>query len=79
VAITDGEATEVARVAAAVDAVAADSLVVTPVCIVPALLKSWGPTVSPFASPNAAMAVKALPPTAAQTTRSRAEHRLDPD
>jgi hypothetical protein len=78
VAFTDGEACEVASVAAAVDAAAVDSLVVTPVCIGPALLKFLAPTDSPFANPITAMATKAQPPTAAKTTRNRTARRFDP-
>jgi hypothetical protein len=78
VAFTVGEACEVASVAAAVDAAAVDSLVVTPVCIGPAPLKFLGPADSPFANPNAAMATKAQPPTAAKAARHRTARRFDP-
>jgi hypothetical protein len=37
-----------------------------------------GPTYSPFANPNTAMATKAQPPTAAKATRNRTARRVDP-
>ncbi|GAB7071496.1 hypothetical protein JCM12141A_57850 [Mycolicibacterium hodleri] len=65
-AFTVGEATDVAREVAATDAVAAVSLIVTPVCIEPALRGFELPTSAPFAcKARAPMATTAKPPTPA--------------
>lgn len=78
VAFNGGEASGVARVVATADTGATDSLVVTPVCMGPAFVTFVGLAASSFASPNAAMATNAQPPTAAKATRTRAARRFAP-